>query len=196
VILLLACAPDIRDLDHDGDIDVAFPDTGETDTDTDTDDGTTIDTAIVPSITVTDEGSGVSKVVVDANEGVTYVDLGVPEQTNVLGGWEISFERYFLRLNGGVEGPGGVEVSPITDQAFADVTTAPKSGWVTDTDDGMALEDWYIYDATEHVMYAAPVVYAVRNGAGEYWKVQFLSYYDDAGNTGFVSFYVAALPAL
>lgn len=194
MILLLACAPDIRDLDHDGILDVALPDTGATDTDTETDD-TGVDTAIIPSLTVTDEGDGVSKVIVDANEGVTYVDLGVPEQTNILGGWEISFERYFFRLNGGVEGPGGVEVSIVTDTAFTDLTTAPADGWITDTDDGMAMADWYIYDPEEHVMSAAPVVYAVRNGAGEYWKVQFVSYYDDAGNTGFPTFLVATIAA-
>lgn len=197
IFALLACAPDIRDLDGDGVPDVALSDTGDTEDTEDTDDtdDTVIDTAIVPSLTVTDEGDGVSLVVVEATSGVSYVDLGVPEQTNVLGGWEISLERYFILLNGGTTGGGGVEVAAITGVAFGDLTTAPASGWVTDTDDGVALEDWYVYDGTEHVMYAADVVYAVRNAGGEHWKLQFTSYYDDAGNPGFPTFRVATLLA-
>lgn len=193
ILLLTACAPDIRDLDGDGILDVALPDTGGDTGEDETGEDSVIDTAFDPHVTVTDEGGGVSLVELDSNEGITYVDLGVPEQTNQLEGWELGFERYFFYLNGGVNGTGGVEALVITDQSFDAITSAPADGWATDTEDVYVLEDWYIYDSTNHVLTAADQVYLVRNPAGEVWKVQFIDYYDDYGNTGFPSFRVAAI---
>jgi hypothetical protein len=137
-------------------------------------------------------------VVVDAREGVSYVDLGdassvAPAQVAEAGAWELGFERYFFYVTGGTSGPGGVEAARVEGVAFDDLLAPPASGWTTDSDDGSALEDWYVYDSVNHVLYAADVVYAVRGPDGAAWKVQFLSYYDDVGNTGFPSFRVARL---
>jgi hypothetical protein len=198
ILFLLACASDIRDLDGDGVPDVAVTDTAASGDDSASDSGepdTAVDTGFEPHMTVTDAGNGVHVVEVDSQEGVTYVDFGVPEQTSVIGGWEVSFERYFFRVNGGTNGTAGVEAAVVTDQSFDALTTAPASGWVTDTDDGLALEGWYVYDSVNHVLYAADQVYAIRNGAGEAWKLQFIDYYDDQGNTGFPSFRIAPLLA-
>ena len=207
-LLLLACAPDLRDLDGDGTLDVAVEDIADTsadtgtDRDTDTSSDDTEDTApattFTPSVTINDEGAGVFQVVVDAREGVSYVDLGdatafAPAQVAEAGTWELSFERYFFGVNGGTGGPGGVEAARVEGVAFEDLLAPPEAGWTTDSDDGSALEDWYVYDSVNHVLYAAEVVYALRTPDGAVWKVQFLSYYDDFGNTGFPSFRVARI---
>lgn len=190
ILWLLACAPDIRDLDGDGVIDVALPDTDIEDTDPE---DTDIDTDFDPHVTIVDEGDGVSLIEVDSNDGVTYLDLAVPAQTHQLAGWEVSFERFFFRLNGGSNGAGKVEAVVISGQPFEALTVAPTAGWATDSDDGDVLADWYVYDSEAHVLYAADVVYAIRDGDGLAWKLKFIDYYDEFGNTGFASFRVAPL---
>ncbi len=208
ILVLLACAPDLRDLDGDGTLDVAVTDSSDAAADTgearaaDTSSSDPEDTApattFTPSVTITDAGEGVFEVVVDAREGVSYVDLGdasivAPAQVAEAGAWELGFERYFFYVNGGTSGPGGVEATRVEGVTFDDLVAPPQGGWTTDSDDGSALEDWYVYDSVNHVLYAADVVYAVRGPDGATWKVQFLSYYDDVGNTGFPSFRVARL---
>lgn len=194
--LLTACAPDLRDLDDDGVLDVALPDTGTVTTEEGADTPATDDgpeTTFTPSVTVLDEGDGVFRVSVDAREGTSYLDLATPEQVAEADGWEIGFERYIFSVNGGTSGPGGVEAVRLDGVDFASVTTPPDDGWTTDSDDGAALEDWYVYDSVEHVLYAADAVYVLRIPDGDAWKVQFLGYYDDFGNTGFVGLRVAGL---
>ena len=195
ILLLAACAADIRDLDGDGVPDVALTDTSAPPEDTgDTEPADTTDTGFEPHVIVTEAGDGSFLVEVDSTDGVTYMDLGVPAQTSAADGWELSFERYFFRLNGGSDGGGVVEAAVIPDQAFDAVTAAPTTGWLTDSDDLLVLGDWYVYDSVNHVLYAADQVYAIRNASGENWKLQFVDYYDDDGNTGFPSFRVAPLP--
>lgn len=204
IFLFLACASDLRDLDDDGAPDVAVTDTAPLDTDTavdtdpdpDADPATTFDA----TVTLTDDGTGVFEVVVDAREGVSYVDLGdaslsAPAQAAEAGGWELGFERYMFSINGGTSGTGGVEAARVEGVSFDALSAPPDTGWTTDSDDGSALEDWYIYDSVSHVLTAADVVYAIRAPDGSVWKVQFLSYYDDFGNTGFPSFRFARLDA-
>lgn len=192
IFVLLACAPDIRDLDGDGDLDVAVDDTAA---DTDTVDTSSPDYLgeTDPHITFSAQDDGSTLVVVDTLTGVTYLDLDTPAQTLSDQGWELSFERYFVRVNGGTDGDGGVEVAIVEDLDFGEVGSAPATGWTTDSDDGFAMGDWYIYDSVDHTMSAAPYVYVLRNAAGTTWKLQFLSYYDDFGNTGHLSFYEALL---
>jgi hypothetical protein len=72
-------------------------------------------------------------------------------------------------------------------------TEAPTAGWTTDTDEGGIFDDWYLYDSVNHVLTAAPGVYALRDGEGGQWKLQLLDYYDAFGNTGYPSFRVAEL---
>jgi hypothetical protein len=193
ILLLTACAPDIRDLDGDGRPDVAIAAPVDTGTDASRD---TADTPADPpsgSVTASDLGDGSHVVEVDSRVGVTHVDLDTLAAVRRDEGWELSFERYFFRVNGGVTGGGGVEVAALGEVAWDDVSDAPTDGWTTETDESAPLEDWYVYDSAEHVLYAAPVVYALRTPAGTAWKLQFLDYYDAYGNTGFPSFRVAPL---
>ena len=190
-LLFLACARDIRDLDGDGTLDVAVPDTATADTDTASPEQDPAPALDRVTVTTLDDGSHL--VDVDSREGVTHVDLGGPAQVLPDEGWELSLERYFFRVNGGVMGDGGVEVANLGEVAWDEVDRAPEVGWTTETDESAPLEDWYVYDSVEHVLYAAPIVYALRNAAGEAWKLQIVDYYDSFGNTGFPSFRVAPL---
>lgn len=187
--LLLACAPDISDKDDTTSDSASMGETGETGADTDSG---ADDTGRVRSA---DEGGGVTLVQVDASaEGeAVYFDFSATGESAADGGWELAFVRYDVTVNGGTTGDGGVEVAPVEETGFADLSTAPSDGWRTDTAEAAALGDWYDYDGATHTLSAADRVYVIRNGAGETWKLQFLDYYDDAGNSGFPSFRWAAL---
>jgi hypothetical protein len=195
-LLFLACAPDLRDLDGDGILDVAAETVSSADgAPRGGDESVRPDEEVlVPHVTVTELGDGSARVDVDSREGVTYVDLDGPAQVLSTSGWEVSLERYFFKVNGGTVGAGGVEAANLGEVSWEDVREAPQEGWSTETDEGGPLDAWYVYDGVAHVLYAATVVYALRDASGASWKLQFLDYYDDFGNTGFPSFRVAALP--
>jgi hypothetical protein len=105
----------------------------------------------------------------------------------------MAFLRYDPMTNGGASGSAGVEVSPILDAALEAVATAPTDGWITDDEKTYAMGDWYDYDHATHVLSAKQTVYVLRNASGDAWKVQFVDYYDDAGNSGHPSFRWAPL---
>ena len=79
------------------------------------------------------------------------------------------------------------------DAALEEVSNAPADGWISDDGQTYALGDWYDYDESTHVLTAHPRVYVLRNGAGDTWKLQFVDYYDDSGNSGHPAFRWAAL---
>jgi hypothetical protein len=118
----------------------------------------------------------------------SIVDLSDPA-------WDLSFLRYFVRVNGGVSGPGGVEAVALPGVAYEEVVEVPADGWATDAPDAdgdgvdeLVLLDWYVYDYAAHTLSPADVVYVVRSGEGVAHKFSFLSYYDDAGTPAVISF--------
>lgn len=206
--LTLACAPDIRDTDNDGDLDVAdsgLGDSGEADADTDsdgdadtdTDTDTDSDTAADPGrVSSTPEGStGVTYVEVESTSETEwiYLDFAMSGEATSTGGWEIAFSRYNVMTNGGTSGIAGVEVAPVEGAGLEEVTSVPGGGWREDAGEDYALGDWYDYDGATHVLTAVDRTYVIKNGAGEAWKLRFVDYYDDAGNSGYPSFRWAAL---
>ncbi|MCE9669380.1 HmuY family protein [Myxococcus stipitatus] len=106
--------------------------------------------------------------------------------------WDLAFQRFGIRSRGGNNGTGGVEVAVVTDKTFAQITQAPATGYLVDAADGddegtdpdtvfQANGGWYAYDITTHKLVAREQVYVVRTDSKAYFKVQMLSYYDDAG---------------
>ncbi len=176
--LLVACAPDIGG--HDD---------------------TAADTA-APEGNV-DEGDGTTTTVLDATDYETWVyfelesastvSVGDPESSQ---GWDLAFQRYLPKLNGGVSGSGGVEVAVLEGDDFDAITTAPDDGYVTDEpdadEDGVpeyAMAGWYDYDEATHVLSSKDdLVYVLRSVEGGFFKVRIESYYDDAGTPGFMTF--------
>jgi hypothetical protein len=109
--------------------------------------------------------------------------------------WDLSFLRYFVRLNGGVSGSGTVEAVALPGAPYDEVVDVPAEGWATDAPDAdadgvdeLVLLDWYVYDYVAHSLSPADVVYVVRSGEGIAYKLSFLSYYDNAGTPAVISF--------
>lgn len=123
-------------------------------------------------------------------------------------GWDLAFQRYHVKSNGGVSGSGGVRVAPLTDVAFEDVTEAPSEGWLEDVADsdldghddyvisGQDLS-WWEYDLQTHVISMTGVVWVVETTEGRHFKLEFLDYYADVNGSaasGYPTFVWAPLP--
>lgn len=156
--------------------------------DGDDDDGGGVDRGIVTE----DQGDGSFITVVDARDEARWKHLDFESRAEVDAAspaWDLGLLRFNIATR--------VEVAPLAGADFDAVTVAPASGYVGDGDDadpmdmetmpGYAFDLWYAYDMTTHVLTARDVLYVVRSAEGNYFKVQLLDYYDDAGTAGYVA---------
>lgn len=156
---------------------------------------------LVPTgpVTTADNADGTRTAIVDATSASawTHLDLETGAEAAPDGPWDLRFQRFHISANGGVTGPGGVEVAPITGRAFDAVTAAPAAGWITDAPDGddpnldpdYALEQgdgWYSYDFDRHTLTPRPLVWLVRSAGGATYKLRIERYYDAAGTPGWI----------
>jgi hypothetical protein len=95
------------------------------------------------------------------------------------GDWDLSFEGWEIRTNGGISGPGaGWAFGPLAASYFAfpdDPVSTPFE--IEDRAEGAFLR-WYAYDGSNHTIYSRAHVYGVRTGDLLY-KLQVLSYYGE-----------------
>jgi hypothetical protein len=105
--------------------------------------------------------------------------------------WDIAFEGYTIRINGGVSGDGGAG-AVLGDETFAamtDASDAPATVYAGDAFGGVFDEHpWYRYNLqNDHQIYPTFDVYLIRRG-DEVFKVQLVSYYGPTGNTRQITF--------
>ena len=122
--------------------------------------------------------------------GTVRVDLTGGGPTTSTTEWDLEFEGWTLRVNGGASGRGKVAVYE-TDTPFAEITDAyagdPRAYSRTDTYAGVFAEKpWYDYDMTDHTISPTFDVYLVRRGDRVY-KLQLIDYYGPAGEMRHVS---------
>ena len=176
-----ACAPDLR-TDHpfdgqttDGPLVVAEA----------TDGGT---------ILHVDATNKLSQVYVDLDEGRELK----PEEAFATNGWELAFKRYEVGVNSGASNPDGVVTGRVlVNQDWAALTVAPADGYVVDPPEHLfngPEGGWYYYDLGVHRLVTKPELsYVVKTGAGAYFKVRMLDYYDATGTPAALSLEYAAL---
>lgn len=140
-----------------------------------------------------DQGDGSFVSVVDARaEGsFNYFDFESRAEVEGDGGeWDLGFQRFNIATH--------VEVAVLEGARFDELVEAPKDGYVVDAADpetamqetmpGFAFDLWYDYNPMTHALSArADVVYVVHTPEGNYFKVQMLDYYDEAGTSGYVT---------
>lgn len=150
--------------------------------------------AVAGAVTSTQEGD-VTTTRVDARaaDRWIYFDLGwstevFPASPETTASWDLAFNRYHVKSNGGISGVGDVAVAALPGARFDDVTAAPGEGYVADGDEQLAFAGWYTYDMASHALHPADVVYVVRSVSGEYFKIGFTSYYDAEATSGFPTF--------
>jgi len=138
--------------------------------------------------------------VVDATSDVDFVYLDLESSAMVTpanpaddASWDLAFRRYKIPLNGGVSGTGGMQIVPLAGADYNAAIETPTDGWVTDQADAdgdgdleYAFDTWFSYDSETHEVTAADYVYVVQSVEKSLYKLQFLSYYDDAGTGGYI----------
>ncbi|UOQ54803.1 HmuY family protein [Hymenobacter cellulosivorans] len=102
--------------------------------------------------------------------------------------WDLAFRGTTILTNSGSSGPGqgGAQVK---DGLFAELTTAPETGYAVDAAAAKAIptgsgKGWYNYNSTTHVV--SPIagkVLVIRTAAGKYAKLEVTNYYKDAPAT-------------
>lgn len=112
--------------------------------------------------------------------------------------WDIGFQRTQVKLNGGISGPGMGSVVMLTETTFEAVTEAPADGYLSDTEDTLAIvpqseKGWYIYTGppAHWILPLEDRVFAIKTADGTFAKVRFIGYYKDNENKkdgGFVTF--------
>jgi hypothetical protein len=100
--------------------------------------------------------------------------------------WDLLFEGWTIRLNGGVSGSGDAG-AVVVDEPFGGITDASDMGTLYrgDTYGGaFAAHPWYRYNITgdDHQIWPTFDVYLVKRGS-EVYKVQLISYYHPANAT-------------
>lgn len=123
---------------------------------------------------------------VDVAGGRVYFDL-LTHAVSTAANWDLAFEGFDIRVNGGVSGTGQGGVVAAT-AAFGAITSAsepPAAAFRTDSYGGVfKARPWYKYNltGTDHQIWPNFNVYLLKRGSALY-KVQFTSYYGPAGET-------------
>lgn len=115
------------------------------------------------------------------NKQIAYTDSNTTK-------WDVAFRGTTILTNSGISGPGQGGAQVYTG-LFADLTTAPTTGYAVDAASALAIpagsgKGWYNYDATTHIV--SPVagkVLAIRTATGKYAKLEITSYYKNAPAT-------------
>lgn len=107
-------------------------------------------------------------------------------------GWDLAFRRFNVMVNGGPGFPGRGGARALAVDGLDSVSRVPASGYVVVGAPGdsvnPALERWYDYGFTSHLLTPRPHVYAVRTARGTYAALRFLSYYCPGARAGCVTF--------
>ncbi len=125
--------------------------------------------------------------------------------------WDLGFQRFKIKLNGGVSGNAGASVVALNGDDFTARSQAPNpfnpvlddrtdagdandacrpttSGVLYAFLDSTALPNacWFSYSTG--VLTPRDVVYVLRTGAVRYFKIKFVSYYGETGTSGKLKF--------
>lgn len=139
---------------------------------------------------------GPLRVTLDAShpERWVYFDLSrgaVVERPGPLG-WDLAFRRFNIAVNGGEGFAGGAGVVALPDASFEQVDSVPAAGYVGSVvrrdSANPAIERWYDYGFTSHLLTPKPGAFAIRTAEGRYAKLRFLSYYCPGARPGCVTF--------
>ena len=106
--------------------------------------------------------------------------------------WDLAFRRFHIIANGGPGFSGNGGIVSLEEPDFDAVRELPDAAYVETTarrdSVNAAIERWYSYGWTSHLLTPHPTVYAVRTADGRYAKVQLLGYYCPGAQPGCLTF--------
>lgn len=124
-----------------------------------------------------------------------YFDFDLGRVVTRADGWDLSFRRFHVQMNGGVSGDGGVQALIAEDVSFEDLEQAPDDGYSSDRGDGDGDDDsdpdnifnngerdWYDYDVATHALTSKKLSYVIASSESKLYKFVIDDYYDAAGS--------------
>jgi hypothetical protein len=111
--------------------------------------------------------------------------------------WDLMFQRYTIKTNGGYTNPTGQgAILALAGHDLAAVTRVPdKAEFVSDVHPknrpssyNPVIEKWFNYSYLANVLAPKPLVYIVRTHDGKYAKMRILSYYCASRSAGCLTF--------
>jgi len=111
--------------------------------------------------------------------------------------WDLTFQRYVIKTNGGHTNPiGQGALLSLGERDFAAVTKVPeKAEFMSDMHPknrpasyNPVMEKWFNYSYLANVLAPKPFVYLVRTHDGKYAKMRLLSYYCVNKSAGCLTF--------
>ncbi|MFL5353005.1 HmuY family protein [Archangium sp.] len=149
-------------------------------------------------VTGQEDGSRVALIDATSKSATVYFDLDEGREMKVdeafdTNGWDMSFQRYVITMNGGGGNPDGeVSVAVLQGVGWDSLTEAPAAGYQQDASEPVFSDvagGWYTYDLGQHKLVTRDgLLYVVRSSSGHFFKLQMLSYYDSAGTPAHLSF--------
>lgn len=111
-------------------------------------------------------------------------------------GWDLAFRRFEVRVNGGAGqagGGGALDLGPVPIDAVGALPGSGYEGMVARGRDTThaALDDWYTYSFTSHLLQPRDRTYALRTAGGRHALVRFLGYYCPGARPGCVTLRIA-----
>lgn len=109
--------------------------------------------------------------------------------------WDLAFQRHRIISNGGATNPAGqAGILNLGMVDFQAVTTAPESGYISDTGtrprgitENKGIARWYDYSIFTHTLKPKGEVYIIRTADNKYAKMRILSYYCEKKKSGCVT---------
>lgn len=158
-----------------------------------------------PLVEVSPREDGSRVALVDATNKASQVFFDIDEGREMkadeafdTNGWDLAFQRFRVSMNGGGGNPTGqVRVAVLKGVAWELLTVAPAEGYQQDASETVfnGYEGgWYTYNLAIHrLVTREDLLYVVRSSEGRYYKLQMLSYYDEAGTPARMSLRYQAL---
>jgi hypothetical protein len=160
------------------------------------------------TFTVQQALDGGAKLIVDATSDQRWVHFDLDRSMEVDvddAEWDVAFQRFLVKSNGGISGDGGVEVARVDAGTLDEVVTEPPGPWMIDTldsdDEGtspdlafLQLPAWYAYDPRYHTLTPRPYVYVVRSTRRALFRVKVRGFYDAVGTSGVMTLDWSPMP--
>ena len=158
-----------------------------------------IPTFVATTPAPTDVGAatlGPDTVTVDATgeEGWRFFDFSRASVVEAPGpmDWDIAFLRHRIVANGGRAFAGDGGLLALGGVEYDSVSEVPSTGYIGSPQPGdttnAAIERWYNYNWTSHILEPRPTVWAVRTADGRYAKLRILGYYCPGPQAGCLTF--------
>jgi hypothetical protein len=120
--------------------------------------------------------------------------------------WDIAFNRYNVRTNGGASGSGEATVFDAGELNFDAVTEAPETGYTPDSSiqivESLATTPPTMMASNGNILFVGAIefsgpppayapnnhIYIVKTANGKYAKIKITGFYNDLGDSGYLNF--------